>query len=205
MNRLLVLGLLLPLASTVSAQDAELGRLLDRFEALEGLECRFREERRVALIAAPLVSEGRIFFDPPGRFLRRTEAPEPASMRIADGELLMVDGDRTERMAVDQNPVLQAFLESFRAVLAGDRDTLERFYRVELTARDGDAWSLRLVPRDAALARFVRDIALDGEGVRIRRMVIREVSGDVSETAFRDVDLDRRFSAAEARALFGSP
>src|SRR5689334_3239312 len=47
--------------------------LLRAFSGMPGLEARFREEKRIALLARPLTSEGRLFFTHPGLLLRRVE------------------------------------------------------------------------------------------------------------------------------------
>lgn len=187
------------------AQPPSLDRLLERFSELPGLETRYREQKRIALLAVPTHSEGRIYFAPdPDRLLRRQTEPEASAALIADGHLRMRSGDRTEELSIRDNPVLRGFVDSFRAVLAGDREALERFYDAELSARPDagdDAWELRLTPRDDALRRFLRSITMRGEGVTIESMTMVEVSGDETRTEFFDVST-RRFSASEARRIF---
>ncbi|MCB9595951.1 MAG: outer membrane lipoprotein carrier protein LolA [Sandaracinaceae bacterium] len=201
---LLALALVL-LPAPAMAQTMTLRSLLTDFARLPGLEARFREEKRIALLAVPVRSEGRIWFANPGRLMRRVERPDPSSALIADGQLRMRSGDRTEELSIDTNPVLRGFVESFRAVLAGDQETLERFYRAELTPGEGDQWSLRLLPRDRALAGFLREIHMRGHGVTIEEMRMIEVSGDETRTEFYDVSTSRRFSDAEAARIFRIP
>ncbi len=186
----------------VSAQAVTLESLLDAFSALPGLEARFREEKRIALLAVPVRSEGRIWFAHPDRLMRRVTSPEASAALIDAGQLRMRAGGRTEELSIDENPVLRGFVESFRAVLGGNRQTLERFYRAVLTPGDDDAWELRLTPRDEALRGFVREIRMRGHGVSIDEMVMVEVNGDQTRTEFFDVDAHRRFSDAEARRVF---
>lgn len=202
MTRLaLVLPALLVVTAGAAAQDP-LDRLLARFDELGGLECRFREERRTALLRVPLVNEGRIHFDPPGRFLRVVERPEAARLLIAGGRLQLTQADQVQTFDIADNATLQAFLDSFRAVLAGDRAALERFYDVTFEAGSGDAWALALVPREANLRRFLRRVELRGDGTVIERMVVEETSGDVSTTTFSAVNAERRYSDAERARLF---
>ncbi len=44
-----------------------LDQLLARFAGMSGLSAKFREEKRMALLAAPLVNEGILYFAPKGR------------------------------------------------------------------------------------------------------------------------------------------
>lgn len=192
-------------AVPATAQPATLESLLARFAALPGLEARFREEKRIALLAVPVESEGRIWFAHPDRLMRRVERPDPSAALIAAGQLRMHSGGRTEELSIDGNPVLRGFVESFRAVLAGDRATLERYYEARLTPGEGDAWTLALAPRDRALRGFVSTIEMRGRGVSMERMRMVEVSGDETITTFSDVVTDRRFGDAEARRIFRIP
>lgn len=195
-------------AAPASAQPPTLERLLEAFSELPGLEARYREEKQIALLAVPTRSEGRIYFANPDRLLRRQTSPEPATALIADGRLRFRQGDETTELSIEDNPVLRGFVDSFRAVLAGDREALERYYEAELEPRpdDGeDAWTLTLRPRDEALRRFLRRITMRGEGVVIERMRMVEVNGDETRTEFYDVDTRRRYSPSEARRLFRVP
>jgi hypothetical protein len=197
---------LLLFAAPAAAQEAPtLESLLARFAGLPGLEARFVEEKRIALLAVPVRSEGRIYFAPPGRLLRRVTSPEASSALIDEGRLRMRQGERTEELSIDENPVLRGFIDSFRAVLAGDRAALERFYRAEVSARPEEGaggWELRLRPRNGPLARFLREIRMRGTDATLREMRMVEVNGDETRTEFHDVNTRRRYEAAEARRLF---
>lgn len=192
------------LASSAEAQQAPptLDALLERFASAPGFEARFVEEKRIALLAVPVRSEGRIWFAPPGRLMRRVERPDPSAALIADGRLRMRQGDRIDEISITDNAVLRGFVDSFRAVLAGDREALARFYRAEYAPGEDGSWQLTLRPRGDALSRFVREIRLRGSGVSIAEMRMVEVNGDETRTTFSDVDTARRFSAGEARRIF---
>jgi len=188
------------------AQEVTLSSLLTRFSELPGMEARFEEEKQIALLAVPVRSEGRIWFAPgPARLMRRVTSPEPSAALIANGQLRMRSGERTEELSIRDNPVLHGFVESFRAVLAGDQETLERFYEAELTAGDAEGWEIVLRPRNDALARFVREIRMRGHGVVIESMDMVEVSGDRTTTRFSDVNTQRRYSRADAQRIFRIP
>jgi outer membrane lipoprotein-sorting protein len=202
---LLALCLTLCAASASAQQAPTLESVLTRFSRLPGLEARFVEEKRIALLAVPVRSEGRLYFSPPGRLWRRVTSPEASVALIDAGRLRMRQGERVEDLSIDENPVLRGFIDSFRAVLAGDREALERFYRAELTVRAADgpqAWELRLRPRGGALARFLREIRIRGDDVTLTEMEMIEVNGDRTRTEFHDVDTQRRYDAAESRRLF---
>ncbi len=198
---------LLAVTSAASAQDEAspptLDALLARFAAAPGFEARFVEEKRIALLAVPVRNEGHLYFPPPDRLMRRVERPDPSVALIANGRLRMRQGDHVEELSIDENPVLRGFIDSFRAVLAGDGPALARFYESEYTAEaEGGGWALTLRPRGGALARFLREIRLRGHGVVVTEMRMVEVNGDETRTTFSEVDTARRFSPDEARRIF---
>lgn len=179
-----------------------LDRLLAGFASMPGLHARFVEEKRLAMLAVPIRSEGEIWFAPPGRLLRRVTSPTPSEARITGGRLVLESPTGREEIDLGQNAVVEGFVDTFRNVLAGDRAALERTYRATLST-DGDRWTLRLAPRSDALRRFLDELVMEGEGQAMRSMRMVEANGDVTVTTFTDVDPRRRLSDAEVARLFG--
>jgi outer membrane lipoprotein-sorting protein len=182
-----------------------LDAVLARFRALTGLSARFREEKRIALLAAPLVSEGTLDYAPPGRMVRRTTSPAPSVALIDGARLRFRDEGGEQTLDMAAMPVVRQFVDSFLAVVAGDRAALERAYAIDFRAPDPAAterWSLTLTPRAPALQRVFREIALEGEGVALRSLTLRETNGDASVTTFSDVNTARVFAPDEAARVF---
>jgi len=186
-----------------------LDALLARFRAIPGLFARYREEKHVALLAAPLVNEGTVHYAPPRRLARHALTPSPSSVVFDGTTLRFGDGRSEQRVDVGANPVVRAFVDSFLLVLAGDRAALERTFVVDFRAGDathpGERWELSLVPRDPALLAILREVRFAGDGVVVAQMRIREASGDEGITTFHDVDAAHRYSAAEAALVFRIP
>lgn len=165
------------------------------------MECRFREEKRIALLTTPIVSEGTLYYAPPGRLLRRVTAPSPQVVLIDGGQLRMRDGTRVETIDLDAQPVVRGFVDTFALLLAGDRAGLERQHRIAYTP-GANGWTLVLVPRAAPLGRFLREIRFEGNDTTIVRMVMTEQNGDVTSTTFHEVNVRRRYAPDEAARLF---
>jgi hypothetical protein len=98
--------------------------------------------------------------------------------------------------------LVRSFVDTFSRLLAGDRVALEQTYRVTYTPGEAGRWTMTLTPKSAPLDRFLREIRFEGQGVALERMVMSEVSGDVTTTTFSNVDTRRRFSAEEAARIF---
>src|SRR5262245_42648560 len=73
----------------VAAAPAPIGRdeLLASLRALPGVFARYREEKRFALLAAPLVAEGTLHWAPPNRLARRQTSPVAAVVVVDDKTL----------------------------------------------------------------------------------------------------------------------
>lgn len=187
------------------AAPVTLDALLQRFAAAPGLSARFREEKRVQLLAAPLVSEGTLHYAPPSRLVRHTTSPTPATVLIDGAQLRFGDAHGQQSLDMNATPVVRQFVDSFLAVVAGDRAALERSYELDFRVPDAtrpEAWELTLRPRAAAVQRVFRDILLRGRGVALESMRLREASGDETATTFTDVDPARRYTADEIARTF---
>jgi hypothetical protein len=82
-------------------------------------------------------------------------------------------------------PQIRPFVESIRATLAGDRAALERVFRVDY-AGNLARWTLRLVPRDAQVAKTVSQVQIDGSRDSLLHVEIRDADGDRSLMTLRD-------------------
>jgi hypothetical protein len=187
-----------------------LQELLARFAAMSGLSAKFREEKHMALLAAPLVNEGVLYFAPKGRLARHITAPAPATVLIDEGSLRYADAGGSETMSLDQNPVLRLFVESFVKIFAGDRVALERMYSLSLTSLPAGAdgvprWSLGLKPRVAPMTQIIDRIEITGHDVTLETMRVIEIGGDETVTSFSEVDTKRRFTPQELTTLFTLP
>jgi outer membrane lipoprotein-sorting protein len=179
-----------------------LDALFESFRSVSGMELRFREEKRIALMRVPSVSEGTLHYARPGRLVRRVTSPSPVVVLIDGDELAMSEGGRTTRIDLASQPLVRSFVDTFSQLLAGDRALLERTYRVTYAPGEAGRWTLTLAPKSAPLDRFLREIRFEGQGVALERMIMSEVNGDITTTTFSNVDTRRRFSAEEATRIF---
>lgn len=199
-----------PVAAPVAAPAPTLEAILGRFAAMTGLSAKFREEKRMALLAMPLVNEGTLYFAPKARLARHITSPAPATVLIDAGSLRYADAGGSETLTLDQNPVLRLFVDSFVKIFAGDREALQRMYTLEFTALPAGAdgaprWSLRLRPRVAPMTQIIERVEIEGRDVVLETMRVVEVGGDETVTTFTQVDTQRRFTAEEQAALFRLP
>ena len=179
----------------------DLDTLLERMASTHGVEAQFYEQRFVALLVEPLESRGALYFVPPDRMARFTIEPAPASLLVEGESLRFREGPDAPDVDLSASPIAHAFVENFMAVFSGDRERLEKLYRIELRGELG-GWQLALTPRHAPLSRFLEVVLLRGDAEGMHEMEVRDVDGDRTLTRLEAVDHDRRFSPAELEQLF---
>ncbi|RYU56956.1 outer membrane lipoprotein carrier protein LolA [Methylolobus aquaticus] len=158
--------------------DALLGTLGTRVEGT----ARFSEIRTLKIVATPLRSSGRLSFRRPDILEKQLLVPRKETLRIDGDRLTIEDGsaDSPRTVHLSDHPPLLAAIESIRAPLTGDAETLRRLFTATLGGSER-RWVLTLVPRDAAYAEIVRVVYVHGSGPRIESIRIDEANGDRSE------------------------
>jgi hypothetical protein len=200
-----------PKAPAKAAPAPKLDELLAQWKRSPGLYAKFRDEKHLAMLDAPLVSEGTIHFAPPQRLSRRTETPIASVLVIDGNKLSFGDANGAESMDLGTNPVARLFVDSFVKLLEGDRAGLEKMFRVDLAGRPGGGWKMTLVPRIAPMDKVIKEMVIfglgsgTGAGTALSEMDVRETSGDWTHTVFTAVDVNRKYTAAEIERLFRPP
>lgn len=177
-----LLGLIVWMGYSVGNLRAEplaLDQLLNRFAAISSSQAHFTEIQTLTVLESPLISSGQLIYRRPG-YLKKTVAEPTQALFEISGDRLLVETDQGRHsLSLNNQPVIRAFAEAYRATLAGDRAVLEQFYQLRLTGTS-EAWTLRLVPLNQRMLAQVRSIEMQGSGARILRIDTQETSGDHS-------------------------
>ncbi|MEM5427792.1 LolA-related protein [Cupriavidus oxalaticus] len=145
---------------------------------------RFTETKYLAMLARPVQSSGELLFTAPDHLEKRTITPKAENM-VLDGDMLTVERDgKRFTMPLQNFPELAAFIESIRGTLAGNRHTLERYYKLGLEGR-ASRWTLTLTPADSRMAAVVSQVRIDGSQDALDRVEIRQADGDRSVMTIR--------------------
>lgn len=139
----------------------------------------FTEVQTLAILDRPLESSGELLYDAPDRLEKRTLRPKPETLLLDHGVLTARRGHRTWTMSLRNFPEAVPLVESIRATLAGDATALERFFSLGFSGTV-EHWSLTLVPNDKTVARFVKEIRIEGERGVIRTVRLTQNDGDAS-------------------------
>ncbi len=137
----------------------------------------FVEDKTFAVLNGPLRGEGRMAFRKPDHLEMVTTAPQAESF-VVDGDEIVVNAgnDPPRVLELDNQPGLRALIDTIRGTLAGNLAVLRRTYDVsgEGTAAD---WRITLRPKDAALAKMIRQVNLTG-GADLHTIETVSANGD---------------------------
>lgn len=167
-----------PLA--VFANDNALAEVMRALAAVQSVEATFREEKTLAMLEEPLVTHGVLYYRAPDYLRKQTLEPQPEDFQ-ADGDWLTIEIPGQDRRDFNLNgyPQLRAFVEAVRATQAGDREMLERYYRLEFAGVPAD-WNLRLTPHDPQITPYLSEIVIHGHKDWIDQVDMLEADGDHS-------------------------
>jgi outer membrane lipoprotein-sorting protein len=175
--------------------------VMDRFARSRGVEASFREEKSLPLLVEPLVSEGVLYYAPPGRMVRFTHSPEATSLLLDGDRLRMQDSLGVEEIDLSSHPEARQFVDQLRVLFRGDADALRERYEIDFAWRGGP-WSLRLTPRSLRVKAVIEEIELSGRERRLEQMLVKGAAGELTRTRYLEVDPDRAFRPEELDALF---
>ncbi len=204
---LLSLTLLVALAWPQSAQangnaDSALAVLLGKLRAVEAVSAHFREEKRIALLAMPLISEGDVYYQKPRSLVRHTRKPLASSVLLEGDKLSFGDKSHVESASIAGQPALSVLADAFIGVLSGDKAALERAAKLTLETRAGDGWRIVATPTRDPLLKLVRLMEFEGVGATVLRMRLVDANGDETLTVFSSVVLRKSFDSPERARLF---
>lgn len=178
--RLMLVALVLMQAPVIShAADWDIDQLMHGLAQIRSDHARFVEKKIIAMLDKPVESSGELFYTAPDHLEKRTIKPQPESMTVDAGTLVIERGRQKHRLQLQDYPELAAFIDSIRGTLAGDRNTLERNYRLSLEGT-AEQWTLQLLPVDEKMQAVVRCIRIAGVGYTLRSVEIIQADGDSS-------------------------
>lgn len=168
-------------AAEKAAAEWGLDQLMRELGRVRSARGKFTERKYLAILNAPLEFSGTLIYIAPRRLEKHTLLPRPESLVLEHDKLTIENKERNQRrtLVLQDYPVVWAFVESIRSTLAGDLQTLNRFYRVGLEGGESQ-WRLVLRPSEPKMREMVSEIRLSGSGNRIVTIEVLETEGDRS-------------------------
>jgi len=86
-----------------------------------------------------------------------------------------------KEIMLSEAPAVAALAGALRRTMAGDLQALDKDFRLE-PGGDARLWTLLLTPRRPEIARFIKQLELQGTGSELQVIVILETKGDRTTT-----------------------
>lgn len=177
MRKLISLSLLC-LSPLIAYADWSLQELTEEIRPVKQRTARFTETKESFLLDTALIQTGTLSFRAPTLLRKEIKEPKPLLMMIDGDELTVSAQDQpTRHLFLRDHPLLLAFTESYRALLAGEQETLEFHYNTEMTG-SRENWNLRLTPRNETLGQLIVSVEFFGSDTEIQSIVTTEFDGD---------------------------
>ena len=177
--RVLALALAVLGTSGVAAAEWNVAALMQQLARHPAGHARFTETKTIALLYAPVVSSGRLVFSPPDRLEKTTLQPKAESLIVEGDQVTMVRDGRKREMNLQQIPEALGIIEGIRGTLVGNEALLRRHYDLRLVGTEQN-WRLALIPRDERMARWVRQITVNGQRNVVSSIETLQTDGDSS-------------------------
>lgn len=171
-------------ASAATPVSVALTEVMSLLAARRHDEVSFIEQQFLSVLKKPTESSGELVYDAPDRLEKRTLEPRLESLVLVGNVLTVQRGKRSHVLELNSYPQLFPLVDSIRATLAGDRDALERVFRLEFTGTVA-RWTLLLVPLDVQVLKSITKIQIDGMRDHLIKIEIRSADGDHSLMTLR--------------------
>ena len=173
-------------AQTLAPEDIKqvLANIRQRRAAAPHVQAEFREEKSIHLMNRPIVSTGKVWFEPPDKFRRETRGSSP-SITVSDGHDLWIyypNFKSAEHYEIGKRSPIDAAIAAINTAL--NLENVENTFKVTGSRNDG-GYVLRLLPRSSAMKRAFQnfDLWLDHE-LFVSRTEMTQPNGDRIVTVY---------------------
>lgn len=140
----------------------------------------YTEVRFLHQLTRPLVLHGELDYGGVDKLGKRVDAPYRESTQVeGNGVTVARDGRAPRHFDLERAPELKVLMGGFSALLGGDANMLTSLYTISLVDNASN-WTLTLVPRDAGLAKHLREFVIDGTAAEPRCFSLQQANGDSS-------------------------
>src|SRR5437879_12250088 len=146
----LAFAALTSIGKTAPLSEADLKNLLAGIRQNRSTQADFQEERVIRLMKKPILSSGKVWFQPPNKFRREVKGNSP-SVTVRDGRQLLMyypNFKSAERYPLGKGSPLDSTVATINSAL--NLENLETSFQITAT-RSENGYELALLPRTAAM------------------------------------------------------
>ena len=172
------------LGKTAPLSEGDLKNLLAGIRQNRSTQADFQEERVIRLMKKPILSSGRIWFQPPNRFRREVKGNSP-SVTVSDGRQLWIyypNFKSAERYPLGKGSPLDSTVAAINSAL--NLENIENIFQINATKTD-KGYELALTPRTPSMKRAFQklDLRID-DNLRVERTDMLLPNGDRIVTTY---------------------
>ena len=175
---------LAPLGKTAPLSEGDLKNLLAGIRQNRSTQADFQEERVIRLMKKPILSSGRIWFQPPNKFRREVKGNSP-SVTVSNGQQLWIyysDFKSAERYPLGKGSPLDTTVAAINSAL--NLENIENTFQINAVKAD-KGYELTLLPRAPSMKRAFQklDLRID-DNLRVERTDMLLPNGDRIVTTY---------------------
>ena len=157
---------------------AEIRNLLAQIRENRITQADFQEERFLRLMKKPVVSSGKVWFQPPNKFRREVKGNSP-SLTVSDGHQLWIyypNFKSAERYSVGKRSPLDSVIAAINSAL--NLEDVDNTFAINVTKID-NGYDLELTPRTPSMKRVFQKLNLRiNDNLRAERTEMLQLNGD---------------------------
>jgi outer membrane lipoprotein carrier protein len=146
-------------ANSTQLSESEVKNLLARIQQNRITQADFQEQRVIRLMKKPVVSSGKVWFQPPNKFRREVKGSSP-SLTVSDGRQLWIyypNFKSAERYPLGKRSPLDSTVAAINSAL--NLENIENTFQIT-AAKVENGYELVLIPRTASMKRVFQKLDL---------------------------------------------
>src|SRR5216110_3161265 len=178
---MLLVAVLVSIANSAPVSEADLKNLLAAIRQNRTTQADFQEQRMIRLMKKPILSSGKVWFQPPNKFRREVKGNSP-SLTVSDGRQLWIyypNFKSAERYPLGKGSPLDSTVAAINSSL--NLEDVEYTFQIRATKSDPPqaGYALTLLPRAASMKRVFQKLDLRiNDQLRVERTDMLLPNGD---------------------------
>lgn len=178
--------LLLVSVAARADQAALLAGIQQQLQERMATSFHFVQERRLAVLTKPVVSSGLLAFSAQQGLCWNIARPYVATLLVNDAGIFQMEpGQPNKQLMASGNPVFETFAHVYMALFKGEMAKLDQAFSLQ-PARDGDNWSIVLVPLPGSPLVWLQQIEISQQR-GVNQLTLLEKNGDRTDIRFEPV------------------
>jgi outer membrane lipoprotein-sorting protein len=186
-SAILVFAALISIGNSAPVSEADLKNLLAAIRQNRTTQADFQEQRVIRLMKKPILSSGKVWFQPPNKFRREVKGSSP-SLTVSNGRQLWIyypSFKSAERYPLGKGSPLDSTVAAINSSL--NLENVENTFLIRATKSDPPqtGYELTLLPRAASMKRVFQklDLRINGQ-LRVERTDMLLPNGDRIVTTY---------------------